>query len=114
MHGGGQVDAATAVDQSRFERLFREHSDTIYRFCLRRARDAELADDARSAVFFEAWRRRHEVDLADRSALPWLYGVAVNVLRNQRRSLRRRDAVLSRIPVPLDDFESTADVEERL
>jgi RNA polymerase sigma factor (sigma-70 family) len=32
------------------------------------------------------------------SLLPWLYGVATNVLRNRSRSLRRYRAALERIP----------------
>jgi RNA polymerase sigma factor (sigma-70 family) len=43
-------------------------------------------------VFLEAWRGRGRTSLARPSALPWLLGVAVNLLRNQRRAVRRRKA----------------------
>jgi DNA-directed RNA polymerase specialized sigma24 family protein len=45
-----------------------------------------VAEDLTSVVFLEAWRRRAEVELERDLALPWLLGVAMNVLRNRRRS----------------------------
>jgi RNA polymerase sigma factor (sigma-70 family) len=96
-----------------FERLFSDHSDAIYRFCLRRARDHELAEDARSTVFVEAWRRRSEIDLIDQAPRPWLYGVARNVLRNQWRSSRRYADALLRVPVPRADLDSVEEIAER-
>ncbi|HKG37908.1 MAG TPA: RNA polymerase sigma factor [Conexibacter sp.] len=80
--------------EAAFDLLYRRYSGSVYRFCLRRTRDADMAEDARAIVFLEAWRRRSEVDLTSRPAEPWLYGVARNVLRNQQRTLRRRDASL--------------------
>lgn len=77
-----------------FDLLYRRYADPVYRFCLRQTRDADMAEDALAIVFLEAWRRRGDVDLTSRPAEPWLYGVARNVLRNQRRALRRRDATL--------------------
>ncbi|MDQ3936624.1 MAG: RNA polymerase sigma factor [Actinomycetota bacterium] len=112
--GEGGNGGAEPIDAAGFERLFRAHADRIFRFCLRRTGDWALADDLRSAVFYEAWRRRGEVDLATREALPWLYGVATNVIRNQRRSLRRQEAAIKRLPPPLENFDTTDDIAERL
>lgn len=98
-------------DAERFDRLYREHADPVFRFCLRRTGDWVLADDLRSAVFVEAWRRRNEVDLESRAPLPWLFGVAANVLRNERRARRRYDAALRRVPVAVAD---PAPVEEEI
>lgn len=84
----------TRSERVDFDALYRRYAEPVYGFCLRRTRDAELAQDARAMVFLEAWRRRAEVDLTARPAGPWLYGVARNVLRNQQRALRRRDAAL--------------------
>ena len=64
-------------------------------------------------MFLEAWRRRGAVRLETDSALPWLLGVATNVLRNSWRSRRRHRAALERLPretVPPFD----ADSDERL
>ncbi|HTO00610.1 MAG TPA: sigma-70 family RNA polymerase sigma factor, partial [Microthrixaceae bacterium] len=48
-------------------------------------------------VFLEAWRQRKRVELRQPSALPWLYGVAANVLRHERRSRRRYKGALDRL-----------------
>ncbi|HEV7774768.1 MAG TPA: RNA polymerase sigma factor [Conexibacter sp.] len=80
--------------EAAFDLLYRRYANSVYRFCLRRTRDADLAEDALAIVFLEAWRRRGDVDLTSRPAEPWLYGVARNVLRNQQRTLRRHNASL--------------------
>jgi RNA polymerase sigma-70 factor (ECF subfamily) len=67
-----------------------------------------------SAVFVEAWRRRREVRLLGDSALPWLLGVANNLLRNHRRSLRRYRAALVRLPDPGVQGDPADDVAGRL
>ena len=91
-----------------FGELFDAHSREIYNFCFRRTADWSRAEDLTSAVL--AWRRRAEVDLTMEPALPWLYGVAANLLRNQRRALRRHRAAIERMaPAP-----STPDFSDAL
>lgn len=106
--------AARRDDSDRFERLYRRHADAVFRFCLRRTGDWTLADDIRSDVFYEAWRRRHDVDLETRAALPWLYGVAANIMRNHARSVRRHDAAMRRVPWDHAEADVTEDIAERL
>jgi RNA polymerase sigma-70 factor (ECF subfamily) len=66
-----------------------------------------MAEDVTSVVFLEAWRRRDLVVLEQRSALPWLLGVANHTSRNATRSLRRYTHALKRLDgrrvVPSDD-----------
>jgi RNA polymerase sigma-70 factor (ECF subfamily) len=93
-------------------RLWDAHARTIHRFCFRQTADAALADDLTSIVFLEAWRRRRDLSGTADELLPWLYGVATNVLRNQRRSQRRHRAALTRLPPPVvepDFAEASAD-----
>lgn len=102
-------ERANGGDADAFGELFERHNHRVYAFCFRSTGDRTLADDLTSATFLEAWRRVSKVSLATDSALPWLLGVASNVLRNQRRSLRRYSHALSRMP-PLDverDFSDT-------
>lgn len=78
---------ATKAEQATFEAMYAEHVRNILAYCLRRTSSAE-AQDATAEVFAVAWRRRSELpDGAE--ILPWLYRVAANVLKNQRRSTRR-------------------------
>ncbi|MFI0357850.1 RNA polymerase sigma factor [Actinomadura sp. 9N407] len=84
-------------DERAFGELFDRHSRTVYNYCFRRTADWSVAEDLTSVVFMETWRRRARVRLSADSLLPWLYGVATNVLHNHRRSLRRRRAALERV-----------------
>src|SRR3954468_9926183 len=102
------------VTPEAFGALFEQHARAIANFLFRRTADWALAEDLTSVVFLEAWRRRDAVDLVGEPALPWLYGVAVNVLRNQRRSLRRHRAALERLPAPRDTPDFAEDAAPRL
>ena len=84
-------------DRSAVGELFRRHAPAVFVFLVRRTGDRELAEDLTSTVFLEAWRKRDDVRLSGDSALPWLYGVAVNCSRNAGRSLRRHRAALERL-----------------
>lgn len=74
-------------EATRFESMYAACVRPVLAYCLRRVGSVE-AQDATAEVFAIAWRKRH--DLPDGpETLPWLYGVAANVLRNQARSHRR-------------------------
>lgn len=104
--------SARQGEASSFGILFDRHSRAIYNFCFRRCGNWAVAEDLTSVVFLEAWRRR-SIHLENESALPWLYGIAVNVTRSQRRSLRRYQAALSRLPAPHDVPDQADDVVGR-
>ena len=87
------------ADPEAFGELYARHARAVFAFCARRTGDLALAEDLTSVVFLEAWRRRRSVQLTATSALPWLLGTAHNVVRNQRRSLRRHRAALQRLPM---------------
>ena len=92
---GGQLETDV------FGQLFRRHAQAVYSYCARRTADLALADDLTSITFMEAWRHRDRVPSErDGSALPWLLGVANNVVRNATRGQRRYRAVLERLPGP--------------
>lgn len=70
-----------------FNQLYERHHRAILAYCVRRAARAD-ADEAAAETFAVAWRRRNDAAAGDRG-LPWLYGVARNVLSHQRRSAGR-------------------------
>lgn len=84
-------------DADAFGLLFERHGARIHGYVLRRTGDPQVAEDTVAVVFLEAWRQRTRVDLDQPSALPWLYGVAGNVVRHQHRSRRRHQAALERL-----------------
>ncbi len=101
-------------DRSAFSQLFDRHARRIYNFAFRRTGNWSAAEDLLAMVFLEAWRRRHEVRLSSESALPWLYGVATNILRNHRRTSRRHHRALERLTEPESDRGFEDDVVARL
>lgn len=85
--------------EAAFGVLFERHAGRIYNHSFRRTGDWALAEDLTSTTFLLAWRGRGRAPLEAESALPMLYGIATNVLRNQRRSLRRRREAFARLPL---------------
>ena len=101
------------ADPAAFGMLFERHGRAVYNYCFRRTADWSAAEDLASVVFLEAWRKRNDVRLYGDSLLPWLYGVATNVLRNRSRSLRRYRSALARMPVE-QEADFAADAGERI
>jgi RNA polymerase sigma factor (sigma-70 family) len=93
----------------RFSALFDEHADAIYNYCCRRTANRADAEDLLSAVFLQAWKRRARMPANEE--LPWLYGIATNVIRNHRRSQRRFANLVARIS--REPTREAQDVESR-
>ena len=108
-----QRSVGASADSIRHVRLWDEHAQRIYRYCFRRTADRELAEDLTSIVFLEAWRRG-KLELAPEAELPWLDGIAANVLRNQWRRQRRYRAALARLPRPLEEADLAQDAVDHL
>jgi RNA polymerase sigma factor (sigma-70 family) len=102
-----------AGDAEAFGLLFERHAKVIYNYCFRRIGNRATAQDMLSTVFLEAWRRR-DTELQLDTALPWLFGIATNVIRHQRRSERRFAAALSRLPRPEAEPDLAGDADERV
>jgi RNA polymerase sigma-70 factor (ECF subfamily) len=105
--------SARSGDAEAFATLFERHAKTIYNYCFRRVGDWSAAEDLLSVVFLEAWRRR-DVELPPGKVLPWLYGIATNVVRNRRRSERRYRAALARVPAARPGYDFGDDVALRV
>jgi RNA polymerase sigma factor (sigma-70 family) len=102
-------------DGSAFGVLFERHAGRIYNYCFRRTADWGLAEDLTSSTFLVAWRSHGRAPLQAESALPLLYGIATNALRNQRRSLRRRREAFARLPLErAEETDFAEDASTRL
>jgi RNA polymerase sigma factor (sigma-70 family) len=84
---------AARTDAHAFRELYDRHASRIYGYHLRRSGDADAAHDLTAETFAQAWlARRRFRDRAAGSAMPWLFGIARNVLLmsvRQRRLERR-------------------------
>ena len=83
---------------AQFRALYRETYGPLRRWAHHRGVTGSDADDVVAETFTIAWRRYDDIP-AD-AVIPWLYGVARNVLRNHRRGERRRLALVNALPAP--------------
>jgi len=83
----GETAVTAEAAAATFEAMYAANVRDVLAYCLRRASSAD-AHDITAEVFTVAWRRRGELPPSSET-LPWLYGVAANVLKNQSRSTRR-------------------------
>ncbi|MFE7170428.1 RNA polymerase sigma factor [Streptomyces sp. NPDC057616] len=85
-------------DPEAFGAIFDEHARTVHRYAVRVTGNWATAEDVVSLTFLEAWRLRETVRPEGDGLLPWLLGIATNVLRNTTRAARRYEAALNRVP----------------
>lgn len=111
---------AARGDKGAFADLFERHVQAVWNHAYRLTGSWASAEDLTSNTFLIAWRKKAEVTLVRGSALPWLYTVAGNLARTERRSASRRLRLLRRIPEPpdvrdhADSVAAQVDGEERL
>jgi RNA polymerase sigma-70 factor (ECF subfamily) len=103
-----------------FGLLFDRHARAVYNHCFRLTASWSTAEDLTSSVFLQAWRNRAKVVLHGDSCRGWLLAVGSNLVRDERRSLRRRLALLRRLPPdgpvadPADEIAGRLDDERRM
>lgn len=96
------------LDPGAFGDLFDRHAVAIHRYLARRIGAA--ADDLLSEVFLRALEARIRVRPHEsESALPWLYGIARNVIRGHLRSRDRPAASLPDEHVDWDAVDARLD-----
>jgi RNA polymerase sigma-70 factor (ECF subfamily) len=89
-----------AADADAFTAVYDRHAGQVHSWA--RLRVGDHAADLTAEVFARAWlRRRSFRDQADGSALPWLYGIAQNVLRDSIRKQRIEDRSRLKLGLPL-------------
>lgn len=76
------------ADEARFADLYKTYFRHVYAYCYRRT-GPDRADDAAAETFLVAWRKLDQAPQGS-TVLPWLYGVAYGVVRNQWRGARRK------------------------
>jgi RNA polymerase sigma-70 factor, ECF subfamily len=79
-----------------FSAAFDAHAEQVLRFSRRRLGDQDAAWDVVTETFTTAWRHWRERPEPP-ELLPWLYAIAGNAVRGQRRSAGRRSRLAARL-----------------
>lgn len=90
-----EVIGASMTDADAFEAIFDRHFAAISRY-LRRRLTHTIADELACDVFTTAFAGRRSYDINRPDALPWLYGIAANLLRRHVREEERELHAYSR------------------
>jgi RNA polymerase sigma-70 factor, ECF subfamily len=80
-------------DRKRFTAMYDDHRMRVWAYAASRV-GTEAADEVVSETFMVAWRRFAEMPPA---SLPWLLGVARNVIRDSVRAQVRRDSLAAEL-----------------
>lgn len=93
MRSQSRTDAEVIRDSlskpEEFRVIFDRYFGPICRYLTRRMESA-AAEDIAAEVFVQAFRKRKVYDYRYPSARPWLFAIATNELRRQRRDEQRR------------------------
>lgn len=88
--------ARSVPEPALFGELYERHGLAVRRYIVRRIGDL-AGEDLAADVFVRAFRARGRYRAERDSALPWLLGIANNVIADHRRLERRRLAALARL-----------------
>jgi RNA polymerase sigma factor (sigma-70 family) len=110
----GDLIAASIEEPRAFAAIFERHFWSIHDYLGRRL-DRRLADELASQTFLIAFDRRASFDPRSGGSRPWLFGIASNLLREQRRSEVRELRAMARLApdpsVAIDGVDSRIDAE---
>ncbi len=88
----GRLIEASWSEPKRFADLFDRHYAAVHQLCARRVGRSE-SEDLAGETFCRAFECRRRFDVSRSDARPWLYGIALNLVRTHHRGhFRRRNA----------------------
>src|SRR5215207_1421528 len=97
--------AAARSDPDAFAELYRRHARAVHRFFRGRA-PSRVAGELTAETFAQAaLSLRRFRDRADGSALPWLYGIARNLLRRYHEHERVESRARERLGMPVRAYD---------
>ncbi|UJA19357.1 RNA polymerase sigma factor [Thermoleophilia bacterium SCSIO 60948] len=83
-----QVILASVDEPAVFARIFDRHYHKVRDYLGRRV-NSDLADDLAADTFVTAFRKRQTYDARFEDSVPWLLGIATNLVRHHWRKERR-------------------------
>lgn len=92
-----------------FDSLFQKLYPSLFRYLHRLTGDADVADD----IAQEAFVRLLKQSLPEAEVRPWLFTVAMNLVRDHARKVERRQRLLTTAPVLVSSPPLADEVVER-
>jgi RNA polymerase sigma-70 factor, ECF subfamily len=92
-----------------FDSLFQQLYPSLFRYLHRLTGDSDVADDIAQEAFVRLLRQ----DLPESEVRPWLFTVAMNLVRDHARKIDRRQRLLTTAPVLVSSFASPDESVER-
>jgi RNA polymerase sigma-70 factor (ECF subfamily) len=89
------------AEPSEFAVVYERHLGRVLSYLRRRLGDG-AAEDLSAEVFARAFRARARYGVQHDTALPWLLGIASNLIADHRRAERRRLAALAKLAAQPD------------
>ncbi len=122
-----RTDAAlisrSLVDPEGFSLIVERHATSILRYLTSRV-GRSSSEDLLADVFEAAFRARQRYDTRYDDALPWLLGIATNVIRHHRRSETRHASMVHRVtqlhgrsqepPEAMDEVVASAELNDEI
>lgn len=96
-----ELIAQSLTEPVAFAGIFDRHAATLLGYCRRRLGPAD-AEDVLAETFRIAFETRDRFDPGRDSALPWLYGIAANLIMRQHRGQARLHTAVGRLRVVED------------
>lgn len=107
-----QLVSLSIHEPHHFAGLFDRHAAKVHHYLSRRIGD--LADDLLSETFLAAFKQRASYRPERTTVLPWLYGIATNLVRNHHRTETRRYRMLAATAGHPVDAPFTTDSDDRV
>jgi RNA polymerase sigma factor (sigma-70 family) len=92
----GALIARSVAEPERFSLIVERHATPVFRYLISRV-GRDSSEDLLADVFEAAFRARGRYDTSHDDALPWLLGIATNVIRHHRRSETRRASMVRKV-----------------
>jgi RNA polymerase sigma factor (sigma-70 family) len=112
--GDAELIIRSCREPALFEPIFERHFVALYRYLRRRVGDAS-AEELAAETFLQAFvaRERYRPH-ATRSALPWLFGIATNLMLERARSRERQGRAYARAAAAVERAQDDDRADDRL
>ena len=90
------VIVESLIDPECFSLIVERHATSVFRYPASRV-DRSSSEDLLADVFEAAFHARPRYDTRYEDCLPWLLGIATNMIRHHRRSAVRHESMVRRI-----------------